>query len=101
MNFIAYLFIGIIIGIVIERYIFPIIDLKLEVLQYKESEKATIYQLNAQELLALFNREYPELNDTQKPELTPAIGFIHNSPDEDMYYEEENCKNKIGYIKGE
>ena len=101
MYSISYLCIGIILGIVIERYIFPIIDLKLEVLQYKESEKATIYQLNAQGLVAEFNREYPEFNQGEVPELTPAIGFMHTQQNEDMYEDEEECKNKIGYIKGE
>lgn len=88
MNFLAYLFFGIIVGIVIERFIFPIIDLKLEVFQYKETEKATAYQLNTQELVAEFNREYPEFNQGEVPELTPAIGFTY-APEDDMYYEDD------------
>ncbi len=101
MYFIAYLCVGIILGILLEKYIFPIIDLKIEVLQYKETEKATIYQLNAQELLAEFNREYPELSQGEIPELTPAIGFAYTPSDEDMYYEDEQYEDKIGHIKGE
>lgn len=84
----SYLFAGIILGILLEKYIFPIIDLKIEVLQYKETEKATVCQLNTQELVAEFNREYPEFNQGEVPELTPAIGFTY-TPEDDMYYEDD------------
>jgi hypothetical protein len=92
MNF-SLLFIGILIGLLIQKYIFPIIDLWLSVYEYKQSEIITIYQLNAQEQVALFNREYPELDENQNKELTPAIGFAYNHQDDDMYY--EDCKKTI------
>ncbi len=89
MHSISYLCIGIILGIVIERYIFPIMDLKLEAFQYKESEKATIYQLNAQELVAEFNREYPEFSQGETQELMPAIGFTYTPSEDEIYYEDD------------
>lgn len=92
MNYL-FIFIGIIIGTLFERYLFSIFDILLQVFQYKQSEKVTIYQLNAQEQIALFNREYPELNNDEIKELTPAIGFAYNSSDDDMYY--EDCKKTI------
>lgn len=90
------IFLGVLIGVLIERYIFPIFDTLLEVFNYKQSEKATIYQLNAQEQAVLFNRKYPELNNMQNQELTPAIGFMTEQSDE-MYYDyddEEDVKYK-------
>lgn len=98
----TYLYIGIIAGIFIAFYIFPILDLFLECLKYKISEISTKSQLNSQEMVFLFNREYPEANGGQ--ELHPAIGFQVSSGDE--YYDEEydesdyedKIKNKIGFI---
>jgi len=42
------------------KYIEPILDLYLQVFQHKQSVKATMYQLQSQEAVILFNREYPE-----------------------------------------
>jgi len=74
MNYL-FIFIGIFIGILIERYLFVIFDLYLQVFQYKQSVNATMYQLQSQEAVILFNREYPESNDNKTKELSPAIGF--------------------------
>lgn len=74
------------------RYVEPIFDLYLEVFQYKQSEKANKYQLNAQEQVILFQREYPESNQIKQQELTPAIGFAYSKQDDDYYYDDEDCK---------
>ena len=95
MNYL-FIFIGIFIGILIERYLFAIFDLYFQVFQYKKSVKATMYQLQSQEAVILFNREYPESNDNKTKELSPAIGFSCASPNEDiLYYDDEECKNKF------
>ena len=55
-----------------------------------------MYQLQSQEAVILFNREYPESNDNKTKELSPAIGFSCASPNEDiLYYDDEECKNKF------
>jgi len=95
MNYL-FIFIGIFIGILIERYLFAIFDLYLQVFQHKQSVNATMYQLQSQETVILFNREYPESNDNKTKELSPAIGFSCASPNEDiLYYDDEECKNKF------
>lgn len=95
MNIMGYLFIGILCGIVIEKYIFPYFDIKVEVFTHKASVEATAHQLEAQEMAVLFNRQYPE---TKEPieEKTPAIGFaINNSETFD-----DDCEDrKIGFKK--
>jgi len=97
------LFIGVNIGFMINQWVFPLLDTVFQVFQFKQTDKATFYQLASQEQVALFNREYPELNtQNPSPELQPAIGFTYTPPpDEIMYYEEdEECKNQnINQIK--
>lgn len=101
MVYTSYLFIGIICGILIERYLFPTLDIYLDVFTHKQTEKATDYQLNAQAMTMEFLREYPEANQNYQ-ELQPAIGFCA-SPEEEQYndlYEDDidnRLKNKIGY----
>jgi len=97
----AYLFLGIIIGVVSDKYLFPILDLFLDVFQYKQSEKAADYQLSMQAKTFDFARDYPESQQNNQ-ELQPAIGFVHEYPEEDFYDEEdeeENYKGKIGFKK--
>lgn len=98
-----FIFFGIFIGILIERYIFVIFDLLIEIFQYKQSNKATNYQLQAKEAVIIFERKYPELNKNSQ-ELTPAIGFNYVDSN-DLYEndeEDEDCcnnKRKIKYRK--
>lgn len=90
------IFLGILIGLLIEKYLFPIFDTSLEVFNYKQSEKATIYQLNAQEQAVLFSRKYPESSNMPNQELSPAIGFMAEQSDE-MYYDyddEEDVRSR-------
>jgi len=96
MNY-SSLFIGIFIGILVELYLFPLLDGLMQVINYKLSEIATTYNLNAQEKAALFYKKYPELNPNQNKELSPAIGFTCVSPNEDILYydDDEECKNKF------
>jgi len=83
-----FIFIGVIIGILCERYLFVILDLYLQVFQHKQSVNATMYQLQSQEAVILFNREYPESNSNKTKELSSAIGFACGNSD-DVYYEDE------------
>ena len=93
MNYL-FIFIGVIIGILCERYLFSILDLYLQVFQHKQSVNATMYQLKSQEAVILFNREYPESNSNKTKELSPAIGFACGGLNDDVYYEDEieDCK---------
>lgn len=92
-------FCGLFVGVLIDKYLFPIFDLLLDVFSYKKSEKATMYQLSAQELAAEFYRKYPEMKNDQcqgqYQELTPAIGFTYrNQNEDDIYFEDEECGKK-------
>lgn len=86
------LFLGVILGMLIQKYIFPVFDMLLDIYSYKQSEKVTIYKLNAQEQIALFNRKYPEVNNEEIRESTPAIGFTYSNQDNDIYCDDEECK---------
>jgi len=98
MTFTTGMFIGVLMGILIQQYIFPIFDLLLEVFSIKQSEVATIHNLNIQEMSCEFAREYPEINANKIQEQTNLIGFTCNSAeDEDEYYEEDKIKNIIGF----
>ena len=85
---------GIIFGIIIEKYIFPICDTYYEVFTFKQSDTATFYQLNIQEQVAVFNREYPEMAQGKGCESTSAIGFSlpDEYVDEDDYGDYEDLK---------
>lgn len=87
--------IGIILGITIEKYIFPILDIKFDVYQLKLNNIATKYHLNSQEKNILFNKKYPEFQQTNsQPELSPAIGFVLHSDNDCEVYEDK----KIGFV---
>ena len=83
MNYILLFFV---LGMLCDRYIFPVLDALLEVFQCKQAEKITVYQLKAQEHVVLFNRKYP---DQEQEELAPAIGFTYERPDDEYDYEED------------
>lgn len=90
INTILGIFIGIFLGIIIEKYLFSYFDVVFEIYTYKQSEKATKHQINAQRIAYDFYREYPEaLNDcrNQEEQQTHAIGFQYESEYEK--YEEE------------
>jgi hypothetical protein len=90
----AYLFIGILLGIVLEKFLVPIFETLLELFTYKVSESATISQLNSQAYVADFKREYPETVETS--ELQPCIGF-DTSVTDSCENDDCDCKVKIGF----
>jgi hypothetical protein len=78
INIILGVFIGVFLGIVIEKYLFLYLDMVFEIFTYKQSEKATKHQINAQRIAYDFYREYPEaLEETERQDeqQTHAIGF--------------------------
>lgn len=81
--------IGILLGIIIQKYLFSILDIKLDVFQCAQTEKATMHQLNAQEMAMLFYREYPEAKEDYQS--TEAIGFKYIP--EEYEDDEEYCTN--------
>lgn len=89
-----YLFIGILLGIVIDKYIFPLIDTLFEVFTYKISIKATAYKIQSESIAREYEKKYPEVEETA----TNVVGFHMDNSEE--YYDddiEEDCKNKIGF----
>ena len=50
INIILGVFIGVFLGIVIEKYLFLYLDMVFEIFTYKQSEKATKHQINAQRI---------------------------------------------------
>lgn len=91
-----YLLIGLAIGFMVDRYVFPILDMLLETLQYKITNKCTAIQIDTN----LLSLEYEEIINSRN-ELTPAIGFVAgNSRDEYEDYdddEEDENRNRIGF----
>ena len=85
------IFIGTILGITIEKYIFPILDIKFDVYKLKLNDIATKYHLNSQKKNILFNKKYPEFQQTNsQSELSPAIGFTSHSDNDYEVYEDKN-----------
>ena len=62
MTLLLGIFIGIIIGITIEKYIFPILDIKFDVYQLKLNDIVIKYYLNSQEKNILFNKNIQSFN---------------------------------------
>jgi hypothetical protein len=88
---------GILVGILLCDYLFPIFDIKLEIIRHKGTNTATKLNIDTQTISYEFYRQYPEANTNQQ-ELPPAIGFTYNpSEGEDEEYYEEECKNRIGF----
>ncbi len=89
-------------GIMFERYLLPILDMKLEVYNHKKSNHATKYSLLIEKQKYDFFREYPEaLSQEEVEEKTPLIGF-HMDRVDDEYYEEDYDNDddcKIGLKK--
>ena len=88
-----FLFLGIFLGIIIDKFIFPVFDILLDVFTYAQTEKSSAYQSNVKAKACELIRNYPELQldqQTQPRELHPAIGFIQSPSDEEEYYEDKN-----------
>lgn len=86
------LFSGLLLGIIIEKYIFPALDIKFEVFTAKTSEIITEYNLNMQIMSCEALRSYPELNsENVGQEQTNLIGFQYQ-PIDDEYYDEDKFR---------
>ena len=96
-----YLFIGILLGIVINMYIFPLIDTLFEIYTYKMTEIATVSKIKSESMAREYEIKYPEKEDSS----TNVIGFHYDDAaveDEQYDYNDEDeelndCKNKIGF----
>lgn len=81
------------------KFIEPILNMILDLIQLKFTDIGTNYQLKSQAKACDFIREYPEAGqDCQEP--TELIGFKLPPPvaefdDEECY---EDCKNQIGFL---
>ena len=99
-----YLYLGIFLGIILDKFLFPFFELLQERITYSVTVGATRSQMKAQKLVCDFKREYPEVEEIA--EQMPAIGF-HFPQEESQfdYDEDDDCdcdcdnklKNKIGF----
>jgi uncharacterized membrane protein YgaE (UPF0421/DUF939 family) len=89
-----YLFIGILIGIIINTYLLPIFDTLLEIYTYKMSEIATSSKIRAESMVKKYELKYPSIEESA----TNVVGFQYEQPEE-IYEDDdlEDCKNKIGF----
>lgn len=106
LSYLFFLFFGAILGIMLQKYIFSIFDIILDLYSYKQIQKATEYQLNTQMMSMEFLREYPEANQNNQnyqEYQTNAIGFgVGRDDEDDGYCEDEDrsrikSKNMIGF----
>lgn len=90
MTILTILFIGILLGIMMERYIFPIFDTLLDIFSIKQSKIATKDNIFMQKMNLDLMRDYPELTkEDMGQEQVHAIGFQYESDYEDEYYEND------------
>ena len=90
MTILTILFIGILLGIMMERYIFPIFDTLLDIFSIKQSKIATKDNIFMQKMNLDLIRDYPELTkEDMGQEQVHAIGFQYESDYEDEYYEND------------
>jgi hypothetical protein len=96
MTFTTGIFIGIILGIIIQMYLFPYFDQLFEVFVSKQSEIITRHNLNIQIMSCETLRDYPEINNKNIQEQTNLIGFNCQSllDEEDEEYYEDDKLNK-------
>ena len=87
-------YIGIFIGLMLERYILPIFDTYFEIFNYRKAEQITLHNLNIKAMNLDFTRKYPEASG-EPYQQTQAIGFDHPQVQNEDY----NCEdmNRIGF----
>jgi hypothetical protein len=92
----GYLILGLVIGVTVNRYIMPILDMFLETLSYWITKICTSIQIDTN----IMSVDYQEIADQGK-QLTSAIGFLGDKNDELEYEDddEEENKKRIGFIK--
>ena len=98
MTFTTGIFIGIILGIIIQMYLFPYFDQLFEVFISKQSEIITEHNLNIQIMSCETLRDYPEINNKNIQEQTNLIGFNCQSlldEEDEEYYEDDKLKSKL------
>lgn len=90
LYFLIGIFEGIIIGILVEKYVFPYFEILFEVFTAKRSEEIAAYNANIQSISCDLLREYPELskNNIGGQNQTNAIGFECQGDIEEEYYED-------------
>lgn len=89
-----YVILGLAVGFIVDRYIFPMFDMLLELLQYKITQKCTEVQIDTN----LLSLEYEQIINSGN-ELTPAIGFVAGSSADDSedYDDDDENSKKIGF----
>lgn len=93
----GYLIIGLIAGVVADRYLLPLLDMLLELISQCAARKSTSIQIDTN----LMSLDYQEIAD-QGGSSTSAIGFLSdNQEDEEELLDEEEEENRkaIGFIK--
>jgi len=98
MTFTTGIFIGIILGIIIQMYLFPYFDQLFEVFISKQSEIITEHNLNIQIMSCETLRDYPEINNKNIQDQTNLIGFNCQSlldEEDEEYYEDDKLKSKL------
>ena len=98
MTFTTGIFIGIILGIFSNQYLFPYFDQLFEVFVSKQSEIITRHNLNIQIMSCETLRDYPEINNKNIQEQTNLIGFNCQSlldEEDEEYYEDDKLKSKL------
>lgn len=101
-TFLFGVFLGVLLGIfftlIFTKYLFPILDLKLDVYQYTQNEKATKHHINSQITTMEFYRKYPEAKEDGEFQETNVIGFQHY-PSTEFDDEEDDgyCQGQVGF----
>jgi hypothetical protein len=94
----GYLILGLVIGVAVNRYIMPILDMLLETLSYWITKICTSIQIDTN----IMSVDYQEIADQGK-QLSPVVGFLGDTQNDELEYEdddeEENKNKKIGFIK--
>ncbi|MCE5220092.1 MAG: hypothetical protein LLF98_02190 [Clostridium sp.] len=89
INILLGIFIGLFFGLLCEKYIFPALDMVLEVFTAKQSEKIVFHNANIQATNCQLLKDYPELSDQHIREQINAIGFEYNAPEDEEYCDED------------
>lgn len=89
INILLGIFIGLFFGLLCEKYIFPALDMVLEVFTAKQSEKIVYHNANIQATNCQLLKDYPELSDQHIREQINAIGFEYNAPEDEEYCDED------------
>lgn len=91
LYFLIGIFEGIIIGILVEKYIFPYFEILFEVYTAKKSKIIAKYNADIQKISYDLMREYPEMIKDGNQEPINVVGFecqVDDDETDDEYYEE-------------